>query len=92
MQNINQAADYIYQTIKANIPDALVTQEQLQAELRDLVLQKIEDQITQDDIDAIQNNSDNNFMDTYLAQKIPNYYTLIEEITIKYIESLSEVE
>lgn len=90
MQNITQAADYIYQTIKTNMSDALITQEQLQAELRDLVLQKIEDQITQQDIDAIQNNPDLNFMDTYLAQKIPNYYTLIEEITIKYIESISQ--
>lgn len=87
MKSIKEAAAYI---VKSLPKDGLILPEVVEEEVFELMMDKVSDQLTGADIAMIeQHENDLAFVEKYLSQKIPNFFTLLDETVVNYISANS---
>lgn len=85
MKSIKEAAQYI---VKSLPEDVVILPDLIEEEVFELMMDRVADQLTGEDIAMIEKHEDDlSFVEKYLAQKIPNFFTLLDQTVVDYISA-----
>ena len=87
MKTIKQAAQYVLQSLP---PEMVILPSVVEEEIFELMMDQVEDQLTGEDIAMLEKHIDDiAFSEKYLSQKIPNFFTLLDQTVVNYIAANS---
>jgi len=85
MQTIHEAAVYLSRSLPQ---DVIMTIESLEDQFFEIVLDRAEDILDEKDLMMLEEKqNDMVFVQQYLAHKIPNFHSLLDELVAEYISA-----
>lgn len=85
MKTINEAAVYISKSLPQ---DVMMTVDSLEEQLFEVVLDRAEEVLNEKDLLMLEKKQDDMvFVEQYLAHKIPNFHSLLDDLVAEYIST-----
>ncbi|MEI6775015.1 MAG: hypothetical protein WCL18_09995 [bacterium] len=81
LKTVTEATKYIVDTVKESDSEQVLDENIVSGIIEDLLLEKLEDIISPEDVQEIVAHADDEeYISSYTQNKIPNYYTILNDI------------